>query len=118
MSVIVEYEIHDGREGDFAALMKDHARRTLFEEDGCLRFEVLEPVDQTGAPIPGRLMVSELYIDQAALTAHMESPRLAALRSTLGPLLKSRRLLVSQVVSAQAEETGLAPDELNAANDG
>jgi autoinducer 2-degrading protein len=118
MSVIVEYEIHDGREEDFTALMKDHARRTLYEEHGCRRFEVLEPVDETGTPIPGRLMVSELYIDQSALTAHMESPRLAALRSNIGPLVKSRRLLVSRLIDDQAEETGLAPDELNAANDG
>nr|WP_292771125.1 antibiotic biosynthesis monooxygenase [Mesorhizobium sp.] len=118
MSVIVEYDIHDGREEDFTALMKDHARRTLFEEDGCLRFEVLKPVDESGAPISGRLMVNELYSDRGALTAHMENPRLAALRSKIGPLLKSRRILVSRLVDEQANETGLAPDELNAANDG
>ena len=118
MSVIVEYEIHDGREEDFTALMKDHARRTLFEEDGCLRFEVLKPVDETGAQIPGRLMVSELYTDRGAFATHMESPRLEALRTRLGPLLKSRRVLVSRLVDHQADEAGLAPDELNAANDG
>ena len=64
MSIIVEYETHDGREEEFAGLIKDHARRTLFEEDGCLRFEVLKPVDENGDPIPNRLMVSELYADR------------------------------------------------------
>ena len=118
MNVIVEYEIQDGREEDFTALMKDHARRTLFEEDGCLRFEVLKPVDETGAPITGRLMVNELYTGQSALNTHKESPRLAALRSRIGTLIKSRRVLVSRLVDDQVNETGLAPDELNAANDG
>jgi (4S)-4-hydroxy-5-phosphonooxypentane-2,3-dione isomerase len=118
ISVIVEYEIHDGRHQDFTTLMKDHARRTLFEEDGCLRFEVLEPVDENGIPLPGRLMVSELYADRGAFTTHMESPRLAALRTKVGPLLKSRRVLVSRLADDRADETGLAPDELNAANDG
>ena len=60
ISIIVDYETHEGREQEFAALIKDHARRTLFEEDGCLRFEVLKPVDADGAPIPNRMMVSEL----------------------------------------------------------
>ena len=67
MSIIVEYETEDGRENEFASLIKDHARRTLFEEPGCLRFEVLKPVDSDGRPIPNLMMVSELYADQTAV---------------------------------------------------
>lgn len=117
ISIIVEYETHEGREAEFAALIKDHARRTLFEEDGCLRFEVLKPVDAKGAPIPNRMMVSELYADQTAVDQHGNNPRLATVRAAFGPLLKSRKVTLAQVVD-RAEDEGMAPDELNASNDG
>ena len=118
MSIIVEYETEDGRENEFASLIKDHARRTLFEEPGCLRFEVLKPVDSDGRPIPNRLMVSELYADQTAVDMHGDNPRLATVRSALGPLVKSRRLILSEVLSDQVDTEGLTPDQLNASNDG
>ena len=51
---------------------------TREEEPGCLRFEVLKPVDPDGAPIPNRLMVSELYADEAAVAAHERNPRMPA----------------------------------------
>ena len=117
ISIIVDYETHEGREQEFAALIKDHARRTLFEEDGCLRFEVLKPVDSDGAPIPNRMMVSELYADQTAVDLHGSNPRLATVRAAFGPLLKSRRLTLAQVVD-DADEQGMTPDQLNASNDG
>ena len=117
ISIIVEYETHEGREPEFTALVRDHARRTLFEEDGCLRFEVLKPVDADGAPIPNRLMVSELYADQAAVDLHGSNPRLEAVRAAFGPMLKSRRLTLAQVLD-ETDEEGMTPDQLNASNDG
>ena len=117
MSIIVEYETEDGRENEFASLIRDHARRTLFEEPGCLRFEVLKPVDSDGRPIPNLMMVSELYADQTAVDMHGDNPRLATVRSALGPLVKSRRLILSEVLSDQIDTEGLTPDQLNASND-
>jgi quinol monooxygenase YgiN len=70
VTIIVEYETRDGREAEFTALIRDHAGWTLHEEPGCLRFEVLKPVEPDGTPIPNRLMISELYADEAALAAH------------------------------------------------
>ncbi len=43
---------------------------------------------------------------------------LPACVAALGPLLKSRKLTVAEVVGGQAQESGLTPDELNASNDG
>ena len=77
MTIIVEFETLDGREAEFTALMRDHARKTLQEEPGCLRFEVIKPVEPDGTPIPNRVMVNELYADQAALAAHERNPRMA-----------------------------------------
>lgn len=117
ISIIVEYETHEGREQEFVSLIKDHARRTLFEEEGCLRFEVLKPVDEHGAPLANRMMVSELYTDQTAVDLHKGNARLAVVRTALQPLLKSRRLTLAEVLD-EPDEEGLTPDELNASNDG
>lgn len=117
ISIIVEYDIEDGRAEELASLLKEHARRTLFEEEGCLRFEVLQPVDDNGAPVPGRLMVSELYADQTAVDQHRNNPRLATLRVAIGPMLKSRRMTLSTVLY-EPDDEGLTPAELNASNDG
>lgn len=118
ISIIVEYETQDGREEEFLALIKDHARRTLFEESGCLRFEVLKPLAENADPLPNKVMVSELYADHTAVIAHNDSARLATVRSALGPLVKSRRLILSEVLSDQVDMEGLTPDQLNASNDG
>ena len=117
MSIIVEYETEDGRENEFASLIRDHARRTLFEEPGCLRFEVFRPVDELGRAKPDTLIVDELYADTLALAAHRANPRMAALGDTIAPLLKSRRMIAAQAVAEPHMEEGKRPEELNAAND-
>ncbi len=117
LTIIVEFETLDGSEEAFTALMRDHARKTLNEEPGCLRFEVIKPVERDGTPVPNRLMVNELYADEAAVTAHEANPRMPGLREATGPLLKSRRLIMARALDVQPEETGLTPDQLNATND-
>ena len=118
MTIIVEFETLDGREAEFTALMRDHARRTLHEEPGCLRFEVIRPVEPDGTPIPNRLVVNELYSDETALAAHEQNARMPRLRAATAPLLKSRRLILAKALDEAVDDAGLAPDELNASNDG
>ena len=117
LTIIVEFETLDGSEDDFTAIIRDHARRTLQEEPGCLRFEVIKPIERDGTPIPNRVMVNELYADEAALVAHERNPRMSRVRASTGPLLKSRRLILSKALGGPEAETGLMPDELNASND-
>ncbi len=117
LTIIVEFETLDGFEEDFTSIIRDHAKKTLQEEPGCLRFEVIKPVERDGTPIPNRVMVNELYADAAALDAHEKNPRMPGLRAATGPLLKSRRLILAKVVDGRPQESGLAPDELNASND-
>jgi quinol monooxygenase YgiN len=118
MSIIVDYEINDGCEEQFETVMTEHARRTLHEEPGCLGFEVLRPVDEAGEPIAGRLMVSEVYADAAAIDAHRNNPRMAIVRKTLAPLVKTRTVVTSRILSEPPLDTGLTPSDLNASNDG
>ena len=116
-TIIVEFETVEGRFDEFAAIMRDHARRTRAEEPGCLRFEVIRPVERDGAPIPNRLIVNELYEDEKAVAAHEANPRLAALRATIASMLVSRRQIWATALDEEAEQEGLTPDELNASND-
>ena len=118
MTIIVEFETLDGREAEFTALMRDHARRTLHEEPGCLRFEVVRPVGPDGTPIPNRLVINELYSDGKALAAHEKNPRMPRLRKATEPLLKSRRRILAKTLDEEVDDASLAPDELNASNDG
>ncbi|MVA99232.1 antibiotic biosynthesis monooxygenase [Nitratireductor sp. CAU 1489] len=117
-SVIVEYETVAGREAEFCALMGEHARLTLEEEPGCLRFELLRPTGEDGALLPRRFITSALYANQSALATHRRSARRKRVLAAMDPLTASRRLTVSRSVFPTATDDGLRPEELNAANDG
>jgi (4S)-4-hydroxy-5-phosphonooxypentane-2,3-dione isomerase len=97
IAIIVEFETVPGRLSEVEALISEHAAKTLAEEPGCLRFELLRPVERDGRSIPDRLAVNELYADRAAVVAHEASPRLPRLRDAYGPLLTGRRMLMAEV---------------------
>lgn len=98
MAIIVEFETLDGKEDAFLQVIREHARRTLAEEPGCLRFEVIKPIERDGTPIPNRVLVNELYADEPAVSAHEKNPRMPSVGSAVGPLVKSRRLILSAVL--------------------
>ena len=98
MAIIVEFETWPGQEDAFLAVIGEHARATLREEPGCLRFEVIRPVERDGTPIPNRVLVNELYADLDAVTAHEANPRLPSVGAATRPLLASRRLILSRLV--------------------
>lgn len=116
MTIIVEFETHDGREEQFLVLLRDHALRTRQEESGCLCFDVIKPLGDDRAPLPNRIVLNEVYADEAAVAAHERNPRLPDFRAATAPLLKSRRLILGKVLDGLTQE-GLTPDELNASND-
>jgi autoinducer 2-degrading protein len=116
MTIIVEFETHDGREEQFLALLRDHALRTRHEEAGCLRFDVIKPLGEDRATVPNRIVLNEVYADEAAVAAHERNPRLPEFRAATAPLLKSRRLMLGKVLDGFAQ-AGLTPDQLNASND-
>ena len=116
MTIIVEFETHEGCEEQFLALLTDHALRTLQEEAGCLRFDIVRPLGDDRAPIANCILLCEIYADEPALAAHERSPRLPAFRTATAPFLKSRRLVLGRALGRRARD-GLPPEELNASND-
>lgn len=117
MTIIVEFETLEGAEPEFTRIMTDHARRTRAEEPGCLRYEVIKPLDEDGAAMPNRIIVNKVYADRDAIDAHNANPRLPPLRNAIEPLLKSRRLVVGRAIAERPVDEGMTPAELNAAND-
>ena len=95
--LIVEYETHPGREEEFLAAMQAHAQACLKEEPGCLRFEVLRPLDEAGQPVPNRFMASEIFAGHEGLAAHRATPRWQAMAERFKVLLVSRRPILCQI---------------------
>jgi autoinducer 2-degrading protein len=77
LSVIVEFEIAPGKQAEFEAVIRAHAKSCLTEEPGCLRFEVTYPLDSNGNRIPDRMMANEMFADQVSLVAHRATMRWA-----------------------------------------
>ena len=117
MTIIVEFETLDGAEPQFLELIAEHARATLQEEPGCLRFEVVKPVEPDGTPIANKVIVNELYADMSAVAAHERNPRMPDVQAAISPLLRSRRLILAASLALKDPDGGMRPEELNAAND-
>ena len=97
IALIVEYETHPGKEQEFLEAMQEHARACLVEESGCLRFEVLRPLDEQGKPIPNRFMANELFAGHEALAAHRATLRWQAIAERFKVLLASRRPILCEI---------------------
>lgn len=92
VALIVTYKAAPGRKDDLIAGVTRHARGTLEDDEGCVRFDVLEPRGGVGD-----VMLYELYRDQAALDAHTASERLKLWREESVPLVASREILTVDV---------------------
>ena len=98
LALIVEYETHPGKEAEFSAAMQAHAKACLAEEPGCLKFEVLRPLDENGKVIPNRFMANELFAGHDALAIHRATPRWQAMAEKFKLLLANRRPVLCQIL--------------------
>jgi (4S)-4-hydroxy-5-phosphonooxypentane-2,3-dione isomerase len=69
--MIVEVTVKAGMENEFLELITNDALRSEADEPGCLRFDVLQDVEN-----PSKYYFYEVYRDQAAHDAHMQTPHL------------------------------------------
>jgi quinol monooxygenase YgiN len=74
-AIIATIEVAPGRRGEFLPLLNAHAARCLKDEPDTIQFDVLLP--QEGE---NKVMIYEVYKDQAAFDAHANGPSLARLR--------------------------------------
>ena len=84
--IVAEFEVRpDGLER-FLALAKTDASQSVAKEPGCHQFDVT--VDREGH----RVLLYEVYDDQAAFDAHLAMPHLQAFRAGIEPLVVSRNV--------------------------
>ena len=67
--VTVDFRIRKGHEKAFLEAMKLQARNSLEREEACLQFDVCTAPDD-----PGHVFLYEVYSDEAAFQAHLETP--------------------------------------------
>ena len=97
IGIIVEFRIKQGNHAAFDAIIREHARLTQQEEPGCERFDVLQPMGKGGVRDESRIMLCEVYRDQAAVEAHGKNPRLATVRDAYAPLIEGRTLTMCEM---------------------
>ncbi len=92
IAIIVEFEPHAEQASDFLRKLEQDAAETL-EDDGCLRMEVLRTRDGSG-----RIVLSELWRDEAAIEAHRTKPGHS--HAWQVPMIKSKRVLLCDLVQS------------------
>lgn len=97
IGIVVEFRIRPGGFTAFDGIIRAHARLTQAEEPGCERFDVLQPLGQDGKRDEGRVILCEVYRDQAALEAHTRNPRLDSVRESYAPLIEGRTITICEL---------------------
>jgi quinol monooxygenase YgiN len=95
MRAIVAYlTAKPGKEAEFKEKMTAQAERCLANEPGCLQFDVAQDPNH-----PARLVMLEVYRDEAAVKAHQESAHFKDFRPVVSELVAERKVEVLEVVS-------------------
>ena len=88
--LVVEFEVKPETLDRFHALIAENARKSVANEPGCRQFDVTRAQDQAN-----RIVLYEVYDDQAAFEAHGKMPHVAEFFREAKPMLlemKARRL--------------------------
>ena len=84
--ILVEFELHPGKEPEFRRLVLENAAASLRDELGCRQFDVVTPEAGPGS----RIVLYEIYDDAAAFDAHLATPHFAIFNDTTAPLVASK----------------------------
>jgi|AP95_1055475.scaffolds.fasta_scaffold240158_1 autoinducer 2-degrading protein len=90
--IAVEITVHADQAEAFKTRIIQHSENTL-EEDGCRGFDVAQDLSD-----PARFMIWECYRDDEAIEEHKNSPHLAAMRADTKDMVKSRNLIVAELL--------------------
>jgi quinol monooxygenase YgiN len=85
--IIAEFEVRPEAVGAFLEQAVMDASQSVTKEPGCRQFDVTLAEDQ-----PNRVVLCEIYDDQAAFDVHLETPHLKAFRDAIEPLVLSRQV--------------------------
>ena len=91
--LVVDFTVKSGTKSQFLDIITEHASKTLKNEEGCLQFEVCDPVEGEN-----RVFLYEMYADDAAFEVHKASPTLARTRERYADIVESRAIHVCNVL--------------------
>ena len=77
-ALLVTIQIKPEHREEFMESMLDDARGSVENEPGCLRFDVVQSQED-----PNRLLLYEVYRDEAAIEAHRQAPHYLKWRETV-----------------------------------
>lgn len=99
--IYVDFRLKPGCFERFRALVVDNARASVRDEPGCRRFDVFVP--EGGAD---RILLYEIYDDEAAFAAHLATPHFAAFDKESAPLVADRTVTRNRLLYAGSEDQG------------
>ena len=85
--IIAEFDVKPEALERFLELATDDASQSVAKEPGCHQFDVT--VEQAA---PNRVVLYEVYDDEAAFDAHLQTPHLETFRDGIEPLIVSRKV--------------------------
>ena len=92
IALVVKFKAAEGRKQELIDGLKGHAQRSLDNEEGCLRFDVLLP---RGGDAD--VMLYELYEDQPAFDLHSASEHIKMWREMSQGLVADRNITITEV---------------------
>ena len=84
ITIIATFEAAEGAFDELLMLIKEHAQRCREWEPDCLRFDIMVPREEGN-----RIILYEIYKDQAALDAHLKSKHMEKFRESRTPFFNS-----------------------------
>ena len=96
--ITVDFYLLPGALDPFIALIKENARKSLAEEPGCQRFDVLV---QRG--VPDHILLYEIYKDRAAFEVHLKSRHFAEFNAASAPYVKDKKVIEYEYVNDKGE---------------
>jgi quinol monooxygenase YgiN len=85
--IVAEFEVKPDQLERFLELAKTDASQSVANEPGCRQFDVTLDHEQ-----PNRVVLYEVYDDETAFDAHLQTPHLAAFRAGIENLIVSRHV--------------------------
>ncbi len=86
--LVVEFDVHAEHVQAFAQAITANASASLANESGCRQFDVCrDPLR------PGIFFLYELYDDEAAVQAHLQSPHFLAMNSATASWVAGKKVL-------------------------
>jgi autoinducer 2-degrading protein len=86
IALVVEMDVKPECRDQFIEIMRKHAENCLKIEEGCVYFDVAVSREDAN-----KIVLYEVYRDQAALDAHAASDHLAETRENYAAMLSGRR---------------------------